>query len=551
MKNVALVSHTSNLGGAERMLVNLALLLKKTENYNPILFIPNNGFSLLEELCISENIEIKKLNYSEEYIFVKKENFRDKISNSIEYIENLKKYFFVFDVKLCISNSTSLISPILASNELNIPVISWVHGILSSYSIPVEYDPELRYLMEKFLISLSDKVLCCSNWTKSYYLKEKSDNKIETLYNWTQIPEERKRKESNVFICLNSFEEHKGILTLLKAVKIVARKNRKFILELYGNGNLEITQKMKKYIKENNLEKNVKIYKKVKKTEEIYHNSFCLIQPSFVESFGMTIIEAMAHSKPVIASKSGGPEEIIINNETGYLIDRNDEKAMAKKMLFLLENKAEAKKMGENGLKRFKDNFSEEKAFPIVVEILDSLILNREKKQYKKEEHKFLLDIFYKIGTPSLIEKEKRNLNSKITKEIKENEIALSKPIKSRKYFFVSSESSFSKIGFVFSSKTKTVDGKIKLRIKEKGIVIREVSKKINQLEMEHWNFFKFKKIKETLNKKIEIELEVIDSDSIIGVYEFRKKRKFRYKVLGKMGFTINGYDSVVYDIGK
>ena len=44
MKNVALVSHTSNLGGAERMLVNLALLLKKTENYNPILFIPNNGF---------------------------------------------------------------------------------------------------------------------------------------------------------------------------------------------------------------------------------------------------------------------------------------------------------------------------------------------------------------------------------------------------------------------------------------------------------------------------------------------------------------------------
>ena len=57
MKNIALISHTSNLGGAERMLVNLAILLQKTGKYNPIVFIPENGKKMLRDLCEKENID--------------------------------------------------------------------------------------------------------------------------------------------------------------------------------------------------------------------------------------------------------------------------------------------------------------------------------------------------------------------------------------------------------------------------------------------------------------------------------------------------------------
>ena len=158
MKNIALISHTSNFGGAERMLINLALLLKNSLEYNPIIFIPNGGTRLLKEECDKENIETVEVENSEEYIFLKNENLYDKLINTKEYMVNLEQYFIDYDIKLVINNTSTLISPVIAAHKLKLPVVTWIHGILSSYSIPVEFDPELRYLFEKFLILFSDKI---------------------------------------------------------------------------------------------------------------------------------------------------------------------------------------------------------------------------------------------------------------------------------------------------------------------------------------------------------------------------------------------------------
>jgi hypothetical protein len=335
-------------------------------------------------------------------------------------------------------------------------------------------------------------------------------------------------------------------LTLLKAISIVVRKNRNFTLELYGDGNPKVEKEMRMFIKDKNLEKVIKIYQRRENTEEIYNNSFCLVQPSFIEPFGMTIIEAMSHSKVVIASKAGGPEEIIIDGKTGYLVDKNDEEALAEKMLFLLENKEKAYQMGKNGFERFRKYFSEERVLPIFEETIEELL---EKKKRNDEMKDYFIDIFEKVGKIDL----KYTINEYIpvssNKKIEEMKIALSKPIKNRrKYKIFSKKNTISKLGFVFGKKNEIINGKIKLTIKYKDKKIRETTIDIQDIEFENWYIIKFKKIKDALNKEYEIEFTLENSRTDLCIYELKEKRTFIYKLIGKLGYSANGLDSVFYD---
>jgi glycosyltransferase involved in cell wall biosynthesis len=54
-----------------------------------------------------------------------------------------------------------------------------------------------------------------------------------------------------------------------------------------------------------------------------------LVLPSVKESFGLVLIEAMAHGKPVLSTRCHGPASIVIDGETGYLVPIGDADALA------------------------------------------------------------------------------------------------------------------------------------------------------------------------------------------------------------------------------
>jgi glycosyltransferase involved in cell wall biosynthesis len=72
----------------------------------------------------------------------------------------------------------------------------------------------------------------------------------------------------------------------------------------------------------------------------------CSISP---EPFGRVIVEAQLAGKPVIATKGGGPSEIIEDRVTGILVPPNDSNELAKAIELLLENRDWAQKLAENG----------------------------------------------------------------------------------------------------------------------------------------------------------------------------------------------------------
>lgn len=126
-------------------------------------------------------------------------------------------------------------------------------------------------------------------------------------------------------------------------------------LIIIGKGDLE--GELKDYIKENNLEAVVE-YKHRVPYEEMFKYFIacdCLLNISAQEIFGMTILEAMYYGMPVVAHSAPGPNVIIEDGKSGFLVDYNDdpEKWAAK----VQEAIAKREELSAEAHKRIVDNF--------------------------------------------------------------------------------------------------------------------------------------------------------------------------------------------------
>ena len=68
-----------------------------------------------------------------------------------------------------------------------------------------------------------------------------------------------------------------------------------------------------------------------------------------VEGLGITYLEAAASSLPVIVGRSGGAPETVIDGHTGYVVNGNDERDVAERLIELLTHREHARAMGKNG----------------------------------------------------------------------------------------------------------------------------------------------------------------------------------------------------------
>jgi len=92
-----------------------------------------------------------------------------------------------------------------------------------------------------------------------------------------------------------------------------------------------------------------------KKLSEEYARAQVLVLPSrgdprvWVESLGLVLVEAMLHKTPVIASRLGGPAEIVKEGETGWLFTPEDVEDLAHKLAWIFQHPQQAREMGEKG----------------------------------------------------------------------------------------------------------------------------------------------------------------------------------------------------------
>jgi glycosyltransferase involved in cell wall biosynthesis len=101
-----------------------------------------------------------------------------------------------------------------------------------------------------------------------------------------------------------------------------------------------------------------------------YAEAYAALNFSASESFSLTCLDASAAGLPVIATRCGGPEEIIRDTATGFLVPVGDVEAMADRMAWLLDHPTEAATMGSAGKTLVTERFSAARARAAFSELL-------------------------------------------------------------------------------------------------------------------------------------------------------------------------------------
>ena len=95
---------------------------------------------------------------------------------------------------------------------------------------------------------------------------------------------------------------------------------------------------------------------------QLYSQCKLLIHLSLYEPFGLTPVEAGLFGKPSIVTNHGGPPEIVVDGETGFIVAPRDYSSIARRMKELLSNPELRHEMGRKARKRVLENFTLERS---------------------------------------------------------------------------------------------------------------------------------------------------------------------------------------------
>ena len=259
---------------------------------------------------------------------------------------------------------------LLLRKKFNFSVVCSFRGDdINSYPF---YD-SLTMKLTKRVISQTDQLVAVSNALK---LKAESfatpKNKIQVIYNGCNIKnfvfnlESRiivREKlgiplDSKVLIFVGNLLKSKGIDELMSAFILLSKKHTNLHLLIIGNG--PEYQYIKDQALKNGLQDKIHLAgaQPHNKIPDFLSAGDIFVLPSYNEGLPNAVLEAMACSRPVVATKVGGIPEAVRDGETGFLVNIKDANVLIKSIDKLLSNEKLCTEMGLSGRKIIEENFS-------------------------------------------------------------------------------------------------------------------------------------------------------------------------------------------------
>jgi glycosyltransferase involved in cell wall biosynthesis len=162
---------------------------------------------------------------------------------------------------------------------------------------------------------------------------------------------------------------HKGQRHLIEAAAIVVKAEPDARFVIAGEG--ELRSAIEKQIKERNLEKHVFLAGFRPDVLSVLKAFDIFVMSSITEGLGTSLLDAMACSKPIVATIAGGIPEVVLDGKTGLLVEPRDHEAMAAAIVTLLRDARARQAMGAAGALRVRERFSAERM------VLDTLAVYR------------------------------------------------------------------------------------------------------------------------------------------------------------------------------
>ena len=164
---------------------------------------------------------------------------------------------------------------------------------------------------------------------------------------------------------LSNLCENKGIITLIKALSQLSKEAKnKLRFQIAGDwlANEDETRKLfYQLIKDNDLSEKISILGGLyssKKKNLFYQNCDIFIFPTNMDAFPLVILEAMLNGCAVISTYEGAIPELVIDGETGFLLEKNDHEKLAEKIFELINSPEKIVNFGNNGRNRIIKYFT-------------------------------------------------------------------------------------------------------------------------------------------------------------------------------------------------
>jgi len=171
----------------------------------------------------------------------------------------------------------------------------------------------------------------------------------------------------------------KGHDTVLRALPIVLRSVSEVVYIIAGTGADE--ERLRRLTAELGLENHVVFAGYISEAEKPAYYHACDVyamlsrqEGPLVEGFGLTLLEAAACGKPVIAGRHGGTTDTVIDGTTGLLVDPNDLEATASALIRLLSDRELAKRLGQNARCRVEVEANWHRVACQMLDILERII---------------------------------------------------------------------------------------------------------------------------------------------------------------------------------
>nr|MDO8080739.1 glycosyltransferase family 4 protein [Candidatus Freyarchaeota archaeon] len=194
--------------------------------------------------------------------------------------------------------------------------------------------------------------------------------------------------ESEIVLCVARIDPVKSHEELLKAFSIIKKERQNAKLVCVGNGSIsndvlgiraQRKAKILKLMKELDLESDTIFLGHVPHMDipRIYRMADVVVLPSKMEGFGLSLTEAMAAEKPVVAYDVGGVGIQIEHGFNGFLIEKGDFIELAEKTCELLSDKELKKIMGERAKQVVEEKFNVRKAAEKYLRLYQEVINGR------------------------------------------------------------------------------------------------------------------------------------------------------------------------------
>lgn len=368
------LSHDSSLYGAQRSLLGLLSRLDRTE-VDAMVVAPHDGplNDAIADLGIPVTVR-RVVHWIAAGVDTRKSRLqisRDCLSGLKARVWALARHIERNQIDVVYTNTVISIEGALAARVTRRPHIWHLREQVSGNSQLKSSVP--AWLVPHVVGRLSARAIVNSCYLGQAYARGEIKTKLSVIYNGVDpMPFDLDRAEAarsvkaelglnfaaRLVVLIGTVIPRKGQMLFARAAARVARSSPDSVFLIVGEGDADYIREIKAFGVSAGIAKSLRFLGWRDDIPRLLAAADVLVVAADEEPFGRTVIEAMAAGTPVVSTRCGGPEEIVIDQVTGLLVHRRDVASLARAIEHIICDPANAAQMSHAGRARIDEHFT-------------------------------------------------------------------------------------------------------------------------------------------------------------------------------------------------